>query len=80
MRKYITMQNLFVHWNIPNNPMKYWFDGFGWEMANCMCEQFLKIIQTIVAKESFFFFELQLLLLIVNPSFLYMCIWCMHGK
>ncbi len=69
MKKFTTIQNLFVHLNVPNNPMKHWFDGLGWEMANCMCEKVLKIIQTIVAKEFFFFFELKLLLLIINSSF-----------
>jgi hypothetical protein len=30
-----------------DNPMKHWFDGFGWEMANCMCEQVLSRIQIV---------------------------------
>jgi hypothetical protein len=54
MKKYTTMQNVFVHLNVFDNPMKHWFDGFGWETANCMCEQVLKIIQTIMVKASFF--------------------------
>jgi hypothetical protein len=69
MKKYTTMQNLFVHLNVFNNPMKHLSDAFGWEMAYCMCEQVLKIIQIIMAKEKKFFFELKLLLLIINPSF-----------
>jgi hypothetical protein len=33
--------------------MKHWFDGVGWEMANFMCEQVLKKIQSVVVISRF---------------------------
>lgn len=39
--------------NVPNNPMKHWFNEFGWEMTNYMCEQTLKKIQIVMARTSF---------------------------
>jgi hypothetical protein len=33
--------------------MKDWFNEFGWEMTNYMCEQVLKEIQIVMAKASF---------------------------
>jgi hypothetical protein len=29
MTNYTTMQKLFANLNVPNNPMKHWFDGVG---------------------------------------------------
>jgi hypothetical protein len=34
--------------------MKDWFNKFGWEMTNYMCEQVLKNIQIVMARASFF--------------------------
>jgi hypothetical protein len=53
MIDYTTMQKLFVQLNVFNNPMKYWFDGLGWEITNCMCEQVLKIIQSFMVGGKF---------------------------
>ncbi len=53
MIKYTIMHKLFVLFNVPNNPMKHWFDGVGWEMANFMCEQVLKKIQSVVVISRF---------------------------
>jgi hypothetical protein len=33
--------------------MKHWFNEFGWEMTNYMCEQTLKKIQIVMARTSF---------------------------
>ncbi len=41
--------------NVLNNPMKHWFDGASWEMVNCICEQVLKITQSVVARSRFVF-------------------------
>ncbi len=41
--KHTTMQKLFVQLNVLINPMKHWYDGVGWEMVDCMCEQVLKV-------------------------------------
>jgi len=61
--------------------MKHWYDGFGWEMANCMCEQVLKKTQTIVVKANFFsLIENEVIMLIINLSFQCTCMKCMHGK
>ncbi len=48
MIEYTTMETLFVQLNIPNNPIKHWSNGYGWEMANCMFEQVLKQIQITI--------------------------------
>jgi hypothetical protein len=42
MTKYIVIQTLFVELHVPNNPMKHWSNGSGWEMTNYMFEQVLK--------------------------------------
>jgi hypothetical protein len=38
----IAMQKLFVQLNVPNNLMKHWSNGAGWEMTDSMCEQIFK--------------------------------------
>jgi hypothetical protein len=38
-----------------DNPMKHWFDGFGGEMANCMCEQVLNRNQIVTWPRQTFF-------------------------
>jgi hypothetical protein len=55
MTEYTTTHKLFVQLNVHNNPMKYWFDGACWEMANCMCKQVLKKTQSVVVGGKFVF-------------------------
>jgi hypothetical protein len=54
MTKYTTMQTLFVELNVPNNHMKHWFHGFGWEMTNCMFEQVLNKLKLLLLGQAFF--------------------------
>ncbi len=51
--EYTTMETLFVQLNFPNDPIKHWSNGYGWETANCMFEQVLKQIQIIIVGASF---------------------------
>ncbi len=53
MIEYTSTWTLFVQLNVHDNPIKHWYDGFGWEMANYMSKQVLKQIQTIVTQASF---------------------------
>jgi hypothetical protein len=39
---YITMQKLFVQLNVPNNLMKHWSNGVGWEMTILYMNKFKK--------------------------------------
>jgi len=45
----------FVQLNVLNNPMKHWFDRASWETVNCICEQFLKITQSVIVRNGFVF-------------------------
>jgi len=40
--------------NVLDNPIKHYFDGFGWEIADYMFEQVLKQIKTIIIGANFF--------------------------
>jgi hypothetical protein len=62
------MQTLFVELNVPNNLMKHWSHGFGWEMTNCMFEQVLKQTQTIVVGPSFLSLNVDEVIIVDNPS------------
>jgi hypothetical protein len=42
MIDYITMQKLFVQLNVPNNLMKHWSNGAGWEMTILYMNKFKK--------------------------------------
>jgi hypothetical protein len=68
MTEYTAMQTLFMELNVPNNPMKHWFHGSGWEMTNCMFEQVLKQTQTIVVGASFFSLNVDEVTIVNNPS------------
>jgi len=54
MIDYIAMQKLFVQLNVPNNLMKHWSNGAGWEMTDSMCEQVFKKTQNFMVARRFF--------------------------
>jgi len=49
------MQKLFVQLNVPNNPMKHWYDGASCEIIDYMRKQVLKRTQSVVLKGRFVF-------------------------
>ncbi len=53
MIEYTIMETLFVQLNILDNPITHWFNGYGWQMADCMCKQVLKQTQTSIIGPSF---------------------------
>jgi hypothetical protein len=70
MTEHTSMQTLFVQLNVHDNPIKHWFNGFRWEMANYMSEQVLKQIQTIIVGANFLSLSAnEVLLLIINIGF-----------
>jgi hypothetical protein len=73
------MYTLYVQLNMRDNCIKHWFNGFGWEMANCMSKQILKQIQTIVVKASFLFLNADEVITIDNQSWISMHAYVMHA-
>ncbi len=71
------MHKLFVLFNVPNNPMKHWFDGVGWEMANFMCEQVLKKIQNVVVISRFVYLGVDEVKIIDDQSWILIHVYVM---
>ncbi len=63
-----------------DNHIKHWSNGFGRVMANCMSEQLLKQIQTIVVRANFLSLSADEVIIIDNQSWMLVHAYVMHGK
>jgi hypothetical protein len=59
--------------------MKRLFDGFGWEIENCMLKKVLKQIQTIVIRASFLPLNANDVTTIDNQPWISMHAYVMHA-
>ncbi len=71
------MHKLFIQFNVHNNPMKHWFDGVGWEMANFLCEEVLKKIESVVVINKFVYLGVDEMKIIDNQSWILIRVYVM---